>query len=102
VPAEVQVALYRIAQEALNNMAKHAAASRATIRLGCTVDDLQGLRVELSVADDGQGFDLGHVPARGQGLSIMRERAAAAGATVQIDSQAGRGTRVRVTWCESD
>jgi signal transduction histidine kinase len=91
--AEVKVALYRIAQEALNNVAKHAGASQATVRLRC-----QPGQVELCVCDDGQGFDPASLPPDSLGLGIMRERAEAIDARLQIDSQAGQGTEVRVVW----
>jgi two-component system nitrate/nitrite sensor histidine kinase NarX len=91
--AEVKVALYRIAQEALNNIAKHADASAATIRLNC-----QPGRVELRVGDDGLGFDPATLPANSLGLGIMRERAGSIGAELRIDSQPGSGTEIGVTW----
>jgi two-component system nitrate/nitrite sensor histidine kinase NarX len=91
--AEAKVALYRIAQEALNNIAKHASASAATIRLYCQ----PGL-VELRVADDGLGFDPGTLPANSLGLGIMGERAESIGAELEINSQPGSGTEISVTW----
>jgi signal transduction histidine kinase len=93
LPADVQVALYRIAQEALNNVAKHARADRAEVSL---VYRASG--VELSVGDDGQGFDLAQRPPGHLGVGIMHERAAAVGAIFAIASRPGEGTRVRVTW----
>jgi PAS domain S-box-containing protein len=93
VPLEVKVALYRIAQEALNNVAKHAGASQAQVRLHC-----DPARVEMCITDDGCGFDVAAVPPDHLGLGIMRERGEAAGATVQIRSQIGQGTEVRVVW----
>jgi two-component system nitrate/nitrite sensor histidine kinase NarX len=93
LPAEVQVALYRIAQEALNNAAKHAEASRVDVRLLCDAESAQ-----LSIQDDGQGFDAHSIPPGRLGLGIMRERAAAIGAELTIESEAGDGTAVRVIW----
>jgi PAS domain S-box-containing protein len=93
VPVEVKVALYRIAQEAVNNVAKHAQASQATVYLNCDPD-----RVELAVRDNGCGFDLTDTPPDHLGLGIMRERAEDVGATLEIESQAGSGTQVRVSW----
>ncbi len=93
LPAEVKVALYRIAQEALNNAAKHAAAGRVWLKLAC-----QPHRVRLVIRDDGRGFDPRHVPAESLGLGIMRERAEAIGARLSIESQPGQGTRVIVEW----
>ena len=93
LPAEVQVALYRIAQEALHNVAKHAGARRAAVRLAMGPDD-----VELRVEDDGAGFSPGATSAEHFGLRIMRERAAAIGATLLIRSAPGQGTRLSVVW----
>jgi signal transduction histidine kinase len=90
---EVKVALYRIAQEALNNVVKHAQADRATVDLRATA---KGLR--LSIRDDGYGFDLEEIPQGHFGLGNMRERAEAIGAALEIESQPGRGTQVVVTW----
>ncbi|MGC9334647.1 MAG: histidine kinase, partial [Anaerolineae bacterium] len=91
--AEVKVALYRIAQEALNNVAKHAGAGEATVRLHCWPG-----RVELCVCDDGLGFDPASLPPDSLGLGIMRERALAIGAKLSVESQAGQGTEIRVVW----
>jgi PAS domain S-box-containing protein len=90
---QVKVALYRIAQEALNNVAKHAAASQATISLNCTDGG-----IILQVSDDGLGFDPRSVPSKSLGVGIMRERAEAIHATLEIESHIGQGTQVRVVW----
>jgi signal transduction histidine kinase len=92
LPPEVQVGLYRVAQEALNNVVKHAHASQAvvTLRLGDTV--------RLAIADDGAGFDPGAVTADHLGLRIMRERADAIGALLNVYSEPGEGTQVSVVW----
>ncbi|HUQ24145.1 MAG TPA: PAS domain-containing protein [Burkholderiales bacterium] len=86
--------LYRIAQEALNNIAKHSQARSVQIRC-CAGGNL------LEVEDDGVGFELGAPPpgparAPGWGLLTMRERAAAVGASCEVLSQSGRGVLVRV------
>jgi signal transduction histidine kinase len=94
--AEVKVALYRIAQEALNNVAKHAGASAASMRLSC-----QPGQVELFVRDDGQGFDPASLPPNSLGLGIMRERAEAIGAALTIESRPGSGTQIEVLWRNS-
>jgi len=96
LPAEVKVALYRIGQEALNNVAKHAGASQATVSLRC-----QPGRVSLHVRDDGRGFDPASLPLESLGLGIMRERAEAIGAKLTIESAVEQGTRVRVVWTEA-
>jgi len=93
LPPEVRIALYRIAQEAINNAAKHARASRCTVAA-----DLSGDRVQLTIRDDGRGFDPAHVSPTHLGLSIMRERAVAIGAALTVRSDAGRGTTVAVAW----
>ncbi len=94
---EVQIALYRIAQEALNNVTKHASAAEASVDLHC-----QPGRVALSIQDDGRGFDPADALPDQLGLSIMRERAESIGATLGIRSQPDHGTRVTVDWRESD
>ena len=109
LPPEVQVTLYRIAQEALNNVAKHAGASQAVIRLQYfprdrldpTRSETAGepaLRVELSVSDDGCGFHQAGISADHLGLGIMRERAESIHATLRIESEIGGGTQVVVIW----
>ena len=92
LPADVQVGLYRIAQEALNNVVKHAKATQAVVTLR------QGETVRLTVADNGAGFDPGTVTADHLGLKIMRERAEAIGAKLSIYSEPGEGTQVSVVW----
>ncbi|MBW1678202.1 MAG: PAS domain S-box protein [Deltaproteobacteria bacterium] len=90
---EVKVALYRIAQEALNNVAKHATASQAKVNLHC-----QPEQVELYVRDDGQGFDMASIPPDSLGLGIMRERAKEINASLTVESKIGHGTEVVVIW----
>lgn len=97
LPAEVQVSLYRTAQEALNNVAKHAQANQATVKLNCQPD-----QVKLSISDDGRGFTLKSVTPDNLGLSIMHERAEAIGARLEIKSEVGQGTRVVVIWEKVD
>jgi len=96
LPATVEEALFRIAQEALANVAKYARAGNATVTLAITPRTSS-----LTIADDGCGFDPSacHQPARdhGWGLMIMRERAEAVGADLTVESAPGRGTRVIVT-----
>jgi signal transduction histidine kinase len=93
LPPEVHIALYRIAQEALSNITKHAEASQVAVTLAC--DDIC---VQLTITDDGQGFDLDDVPAEHMGLDIIRERADAIGAAVTISSRPGAGTSIAVAW----
>ena len=107
LPADLHVALYRIAQEALNNVVKHAQASQVAVSLRCAprvpLPSLRegegaGVKVELCIRDDGRGFDPDDVPPEHMGLGIMRERSEAVGAQVGIVSQASRGTQVTVVW----
>jgi two-component system nitrate/nitrite sensor histidine kinase NarX len=117
LPPEVQVALYHIAQEALNNVVKHAQASHATLSLRSLADptplpspatsgrlaDRGGvLGVELRVGDDGQGFSPETVPGQHLGLGIMRERAQGIGASFEIHTRPDNpgGTEVVVVWEE--
>ena len=87
--AEVEGHLYRVAQEALTNIAKHAEAAR--VRLG--VRDASGA-IELTIADDGVGFDPER-PTDGFGLLGMKERVTLAGGTLLVDSTPGTGTTLR-------
>jgi signal transduction histidine kinase len=87
LPAEVEVAAYRIAQEALNNALRHAAATAVAI----SVREDDG-RVRVEVRDDGRGFDA-DAPAAGFGLPGMRERVELLGGELEVESSAA-GTRV--------
>jgi signal transduction histidine kinase len=121
LPPDVKVALYRIAQEALNNVAKHAGASQAMVSLHCQTltpgpstglrtgpspwegegadrGRSGGVRVELCISDDGRGFDPNRIPPDHLGLGIMRERVEAVGATLSVKSEVGGGTEVRAVW----
>ena len=98
MPADVQVAIYRVCQEALNNIAKHAGASKVEINL--KHDD--GTAIELSIHDNGQGFDPEQPISSGHyGLSMMRERAEEVGAQIFITSQIGHGTELTIRWKEN-
>jgi signal transduction histidine kinase len=93
---EVELAAYRIAQEALNNAVQHAQAQHIVVRVDCAPDGLT-----LSVADDGVGFTLPVRPdvltrADHFGLVSMQERATRLGGTLQIDTAPGTGTRITV------
>jgi PAS domain S-box-containing protein len=93
VPAEVKVAFYRVAQEALNNVAKHAQASRATIHLQRSPN-----LIALAIQDDGCGFVFESIAPEHLGLGIMRERAEAIGASLSVQSEPDQGTFVEVRW----
>lgn len=97
LPPDAQIAFYRIAQEALNNVAKHAGASQVWVDLRCQRD-----RVTLSVRDDGRGFDRESIPTGHFGLDIMDERAETIKAEFSVTSQPGQGTIVRLVWHADD
>ncbi|MBI5670619.1 MAG: PAS domain S-box protein [Chloroflexi bacterium] len=92
LPPDAHIALYRIAQEALNNITKHSKARHVTVNLRGEAN-----AVELTIQDDGRGFDA-TTPSGGLGLQMMRERAEAIGAQLEITSGSGQGTAVRVVW----
>jgi GAF domain-containing protein/HAMP domain-containing protein len=103
LPAEVHVTLYRIAQEAMNNVVKHAGPCQVEVRLRRTLVEAADagqseIRAELEVIDDGCGFDRSTIPPDRLGLGIIRERVHAIGATLSLQSQPGHGTRIAVTW----
>jgi signal transduction histidine kinase len=94
LPPEVELALFRIAQEALMNTAKHAEAKKVTVTLGCDAG-----RVRFTIIDDGKGFtppSTSHPQASGWGMTIMRERAELAGGDFTIDSRPGQGSTITV------
>ncbi len=114
LPAAIQVAYYRICQEALNNIAKHAGAGRVWIDLrhasraaqvsaslarAGEADGTVDISVEMCIRDDGQGFDPGRHAASGHyGLDMMRERAEAVGARLTVTSSPGYGTAISLRW----
>jgi len=91
-PRAIETDVFRIAQEALHNALRHAAAAHVAVRLRC--DDGGGL--ELTVTDDGMGFDAGAVRSRRLGLTTMAERATATGGVLEIASAPGAGTTIRL------
>ena len=92
IAPEIALCLYRIAQEALRNVIAHARAGRADIRLLRTADN-----VEITIADDGRGFDVVHSLEQGKGLGLVSitERARLVGGTVDIVAEPNKGTLVR-------
>jgi PAS domain S-box-containing protein len=97
LPPDTKIALYRIAQEALNNIAKHSGADSARVELRRSPE-----RVELRVKDNGAGFDVSRASNRSLGLGIMRERARAIGASIDIHSEPGHGTEVIAVWVNAE
>jgi PAS domain S-box-containing protein len=93
LPPEVQLSLYRIVQEALNNIDKHARASQVVVR-----GTVQSDHIQVEIVDDGVGFDPSAAAASSMGLHIMRERAESIGAALEIASEQGRGTRISIIW----
>jgi signal transduction histidine kinase len=96
LPADTELALYRILQEALKNVEKHARARHVTVRL-----TQPGAFVQLAINDDGIGFDPDHHPARrkekgGLGLLGMRERATNVGGSLRINSSRNGGSEIDV------
>jgi PAS domain S-box-containing protein len=114
LPADLQVVLYRICQEALNNIVKHARAGRVEIDLqyepgpapapsflarGASPEEIVVGSVEMRIRDDGRGFDPDRPALSGHyGLDMMRERAEGVGAQLTFTSEPGRGTEVTVRW----
>jgi len=92
VPDSLKTAIFRISQEALNNVAKHSEASLVDLSL-----QKVGERVELTIQDNGNGFEPAKI-AKGFGLSTMRERAELSGGTFAVHSTAGKGTILQASW----
>jgi signal transduction histidine kinase len=99
--SDVHAVLYRIAQEALNNVVKHAQANQVVVSLRCLAPAEEG-GVELCISDDGRGFDPSDIPTGHLGLGIMRERAQDIGAAFEVESRPGHGTRITVVWEEEE
>jgi GAF domain-containing protein len=94
---DVRIALYRIAQEAMNNIAKHAHATQVELELICEEGE-----VKLCIQDNGTGFSMEKISSDHLGLGIMRERADAIGAKLKITSQPGEGTRIEAVWTKPE
>ena len=110
LPSQIETAFYRIVQEALNNISKHAEASRVEIFL-----EQKDSTIHASIIDDGEEFDLDKVlhpesPERGFGIIGMQERVSLLGGKIDIQSRPGFGTRIlievsyegRKRWGEKD
>lgn len=93
LPVEVRVAFYRITQEALNNVAKHADATHATVQV-----NMSDHSAEVMIQDDGRGFQPHAIAGKCLGITIMHERAAEIRARLTIESQPGDGTLVHAIW----
>ena len=98
IPSALKTVMYRILQEALNNVAKHSAADLVRLSL-----EQKGHRIIMRIQDNGVGFDVSKAISmtpsrRGFGLASMRERAGLTGADFRITSEADQGTTIRVEW----
>ncbi len=93
LPEDTKIALYRIAQEALNNIAKHANANFVSIHLKRAED-----KYILLIKDDGKGIEDGNISSNHLGLGIMQERALAINAHLEIKSKLDQGTTVSIIW----
>ncbi len=93
IPLTVEEALFRVAQEALSNVARHSKATLVQMTLTLSQE-----QVALSILDDGQGFDTAHLERRGVGLLSMQERMKALGGNVQLESTPSQGTCI-IAFC---
>jgi two-component system sensor histidine kinase UhpB len=96
-PPELEIAVFRVVQEAVTNVIRHAGASRIEVRL-----ERAGDLIELTVRDDGRGFDVDAALARGAagrhlGLLGIRERVELLGGRVEFRSDPGQGAEIRAT-----
>jgi signal transduction histidine kinase len=93
IPPDVQIGLYRVLQESLNNIAHHAAATHVDIIFNSRPE-----RIDLSIQDNGRGYDPSKVGLGHMGLSIMKDRVDAIGAKLTTVSKKGEGTLIKVKW----
>jgi len=93
LPVNVKIAFYRIAQEAFNNIHKHAQATQAWATLQRQSDTFI-----LTIRDNGRGFDPTAIPEERLGLKIMQERANEIGADFLLESEPGQGTQITISW----
>jgi PAS domain S-box-containing protein len=98
MPDTLKTVIYRISQEALNNIAKHSQADSVRLSLKKAAD-----RIELTIQDNGKGFDpeitlATDRPRKGLGLTSMRERAELSGGTFAVESTPGKGTIIKASW----
>lgn len=109
LPADAKIALYRVTQELLHNIEKHAQAGRVAVILDRVEPPANAQRsqmhcrlcklcVRLVVADDGRGFDPATITSDHMGLNFIRERVKDIGGSIQINTWPGEGTRVEVIW----
>jgi signal transduction histidine kinase len=89
MPARIEITAFRIIQEALTNVARHANAHEVSVEMW-----IEDGRLHLSIEDDGKGFDDANVSRSSSGLTGMHERAKLAGGELRLDSRVGGGTRL--------
>jgi signal transduction histidine kinase len=92
VPDPLKTAIFRVMQEAMNNISKHGRATLIQLSLG-----KRGDKIELMIGDNGMGFDL-ETSKRGLGLTSMRERTELSGGSFSMESTIGKGTTIRAEW----
>jgi len=108
LPSDIELAFYRVGQESLNNIVKHARASEVSLQLDCTNCDSKGdssvvpRKITLTIKDNGRGFDINQTHSEGMGLEIMRERAESVDASLRIASRPHEGTRIEVVWNDTE
>jgi len=93
VPPDVHFALYRVVQEALNNVVLHASASHVEIFFNS-----HSGQIDLTIQDDGLGFDPANIDPGHLGLSIMSDRIQNIGGTLETISRQGEGTLIKIAW----
>ena len=98
MPEALKIVIYRVLQEALNNIAKHSKANLVRLCL-----EKSGDTIELHVDDNGLGFNLAHelaknIPKRGLGLASMKERAETSGGIFSVTSVPGKGSSLHASW----
>jgi signal transduction histidine kinase len=92
IPDSLRTVLFRVIQEAMNNIAKHTKADLVRLSLGKTTN-----KIKLSIEDNGPGFNLNNIR-KGLGLTSMRERTELSGGTFEVESVVGKGTTIRASW----
>ncbi len=106
LPVDVKIGFYRIAQEAVNNIAKHSGATEAfiTLKNGAikAAEENGCVEILMAIEDNGKGFDKDAVAGDHLGLDIMQERAQAIGADLGVMSKAGQGTKISVSWRDKE
>ncbi|MTJ12367.1 sensor histidine kinase [Anabaena sp. UHCC 0187] len=93
LPEEVKLVFYRVTQEALNNIIKHAQSTQVDVTFQGNSE-----YIKLCISDNGYGFDVKDIPLGHLGIEIMKERAESISANFQLESYLGKGTKIILTW----